>query len=119
MKKFLLVLLVLAIIVMAGWQVYSRVTGSDIEIKPSRPAVPVAVETKPIHKDSIRDIGVFTGSLEPKSQFAVAPKVAGWLKELPGIREVQFLVEGEVMESIGGHFLLEEPFTRDESLIRS
>jgi RND family efflux transporter MFP subunit len=82
MKKFLLVLLVLAIIVMAGWQLYSRITGSDIEKKPSRPAVPVAVETKPIHKDSIRDIGVFTGSLEPKSQFAVAPKVAGWLKEL-------------------------------------
>jgi RND family efflux transporter MFP subunit len=83
MKKFLLVLLVLAIIVMAGWQLYSRITASDIEEKPSRPAVSVAVETKPIDKDSIRDIGVFTGSLEPKSQFAVAPKVAGWLKELP------------------------------------
>ena len=82
MKKILLVLLVLAIIVMAGWLVYSRVTASDIEKKPSRPAVSVAVETKPIDKDSIRDIGVFTGSLEPKSQFAVAPKVAGWLKEL-------------------------------------
>ena len=82
MKKFLLVLLVLAIIVMAGWQLYSRFTNSDVEKKPSRPAVSVAVETKPIDKDSIRDIGVFTGSLEPKSQFAVAPKVAGWLKEL-------------------------------------
>ena len=82
MKKFILVLLVLAVIVMAGWQLYSRITASDIEEKPSRPAVSVAVETKPIDKDSIRDIGVFTGSLEPKSQFAVAPKVAGWLKEL-------------------------------------
>jgi len=82
MKKFLLVLLVLAIIVMAGWQLYSRITGSDIEKKPDRRAVSVAVETRPIYKDSIRDIGVFTGSLEPKSQFAVAPKVAGWLKEL-------------------------------------
>jgi len=82
MKKFLLALLVLAIIVMAGWQLYSRVTASDVEKKPSRPAVSVAVETKPIYKDSIRDIGVFTGSLEPKSQFAVAAKVAGWLKEL-------------------------------------
>jgi RND family efflux transporter MFP subunit len=82
MKKFLLVLLVLAIVAMAGWQLYSRVTGSDVEKKPDRPAVSVAVETRPIYKDSIRDIGVFTGSLEPKSQFAVAPKVAGWLKEL-------------------------------------
>jgi len=82
MKKFLLVLFVLAIIVMAGWQLYSRITASDVEEKPNRPAVAVAVETKSIDKDSIRDIGVFTGSLEPKSQFAVAPKVAGWLKEL-------------------------------------
>ncbi len=82
MKKFLLVLFVLAIIVMAGWQLYSRITASDVEEKPTRPAVAVAVETKSIDKDSIRDIGVFTGSLEPKSQFAVAPKVAGWLKEL-------------------------------------
>ena len=82
MKKFLLVLLVLAIIAMAGWQLYSRVTGSDVEKKPARPAVSVAVEIKPIYKDSIRDIGIFTGSLEPKSRFDVAPKVAGWLKEL-------------------------------------
>ena len=82
MKKFFLVLLVLAIFVMAGWQLYNRITDTDIEKKPSRPVAPVAVETKPIRKDLIRDIGVFTGSLEPKSQFAVAPKVAGWLKEL-------------------------------------
>jgi len=42
----------------------------------------VAIETKPIRKDVIRDIGIFTGSLLPKSQFIVAPKVAGWLKKL-------------------------------------
>src|SRR4030042_1973288 len=82
MRKFLLVLLVLAIIAMAGWQLYSRITDSDVKQKTGRPEVSVAVETKPIYKDAIRDIGVFTGSLEPKSQFAVAPKVAGWLKEL-------------------------------------
>jgi len=82
MKNFLLILLVLAIVVMAGWQIYNRVTDSGIKKKPGRFAVAVAVETKPIYKDLIYDIGVFTGSLEPKSQFTVAPKVAGWLKEL-------------------------------------
>ncbi|MBN2592246.1 MAG: efflux RND transporter periplasmic adaptor subunit [Sedimentisphaerales bacterium] len=82
MKKFLLVLLVLAIIVMAGWQIYSRLFVTDVTQKPGRAAVSVAVETRPIYKDSIRDLGVFTGSLEPKSRFDVAPKVAGWLKEL-------------------------------------
>lgn len=41
------------------------------------------------------------------------------LTEIPHIQEVMFLVDGNVIESIGGHFLLEEPFTRDESLIIS
>ena len=42
----------------------------------------MAVETQPVRKDVIKDIGVFTGSLLPKSQFVVAPKVTGWLKKL-------------------------------------
>lgn len=82
MKKLLLSLLVLPIVVMAGWQLYQRVTGLDVTKEPGRSAVSVAVETKPIRKGLIYDVGVFTGSLEPKSQFVVAPKVAGWLREL-------------------------------------
>jgi multidrug efflux pump subunit AcrA (membrane-fusion protein) len=82
MKKFVLVLLVLSIIAMAGWQLYSRIVKTDVQQKTERSAVAVAVETRPIYKDTIRDIGVFTGSLEAKSHFDVAPKVAGWLKEL-------------------------------------
>jgi len=82
MKKFLLVLLVLAIIVMAGWQIYNWLFVAEVNQKSTKAAVSVAVETKPIYKDSILDIGVFTGSLEPKSRFDVAPKVGGWLKEL-------------------------------------
>jgi multidrug efflux pump subunit AcrA (membrane-fusion protein) len=42
----------------------------------------VAVETQPIRKGVISDRGTFSGSLLPKSQFVVAPKVTGWLKEL-------------------------------------
>jgi len=75
-------LLVLPIVVMAGWQLYQRVTGLKVTKQPGRSAVSVPVETKPIRKGLIYDVGVFTGSLEPKSQFVVAPKVAGWLKEL-------------------------------------
>jgi RND family efflux transporter MFP subunit len=82
MKKVSLTLLVLAIILMAGWQIYSRLFVTDVKQNPGRTAVSVAVETRSIYKDSIRDVGVFTGSLEPKSRFDVAPKVAGWLKEL-------------------------------------
>jgi len=82
MKKLLLSLLVVPIVVMAGWQLYQRVTGLKITKKPGRSTVSVAVETKPVRKGLIYDVGVFTGSLEPKSQFVVAPKVAGWLREL-------------------------------------
>ncbi len=82
MKKLLLSLIILAIVAMAGWRLYRWTTGSDATKKQGRSAVAVAVEAKPIQKGAIQDVGVFTGSLEPKSQFAVAAKVAGWLQEL-------------------------------------
>ncbi len=82
MKKFFAFLLVLAIVAMAGWQAYRRISASANKKGISRSAAPVAIETRPIRKDVIRDIGIFTGSLLPKSQFIVAPKVAGWLKKL-------------------------------------
>jgi len=82
MKKLLLVLLILAVGTMAGWGLYQHLTDSNVTQKQERAAVAVAVETRPVEKGTIYDIGVFTGSLEPKSQFVVAPKVSGWLKEL-------------------------------------
>jgi RND family efflux transporter MFP subunit len=82
MKKFFSFLLVLLIVALLGWQAYIRITASAAKTGPSRSAVAVAIETRPIRKDAIRDIGIFTGSLLPKSQFIVAPKVAGWLKKL-------------------------------------
>ena len=82
MKKFFAFLLVLAIFGIAGWQAYKRISASANKKGISRSAAPVAIETRPIRKDAIRDIGIFTGSLLPKSQFIVAPKVAGWLKKL-------------------------------------
>lgn len=81
MKKYLSVLLVLIVVVMAGWVAYKRITASA-QRGPGRSVPAVAVEVEPVRKDVIRDIGVFTGSLSPKSQFVVAPKVTGWLKKL-------------------------------------
>ncbi len=82
MKKFLSLLLVLAIVAVAGWQAYKRITVSAKKSLRPGGAVAVAVETQPVRKDVIKDLGIFTGSLVPKSQFVVAPKVAGWLKRL-------------------------------------
>ena len=81
MKKFLFALFILAVIVAAGRLTYQRINASK-NPEDARLSVPVAVEAQPVHKDVIRDIGIFTGSLIPKSQFVVAPKVSGWLKQL-------------------------------------
>jgi RND family efflux transporter MFP subunit len=82
MKKIFSFLLILLIVTLISWQAYTRIIASTTKTRPGRSAVAVAIETKPITKDVIRDIGIFTGSLLPKSQFIVAPKVAGWLKKL-------------------------------------
>ncbi len=82
MKKFLLLLFVVAIVAAAGWQLYTRVFNLSAQKKTGRPAVKVPVETKPIQKGNICDVSVLSGSLEAKSQFVVAPKVTGWLKKL-------------------------------------
>jgi RND family efflux transporter MFP subunit len=42
----------------------------------------VAVEIAPIVDGPIRDRGLFSGTLVPKSQFVIAPKVSGKLKKL-------------------------------------
>jgi len=81
MKKYFFVLLALAIVVLAGWVAYQRITTST-NVGPGRFAAAVAVEIQPVRRDVINNIGIFTGSLQPKSQFVVAPKVTGWLKEL-------------------------------------
>jgi RND family efflux transporter MFP subunit len=42
----------------------------------------VAVDIAPIVEGPIRDLGLFSGTLIPKAQFVVAPKVSGKLKKL-------------------------------------
>ncbi|OHB61530.1 MAG: hypothetical protein A2167_02810 [Planctomycetes bacterium RBG_13_46_10] len=81
MKKLIYTLLVLAIVTVLGVLLFKRITASG-GAGPGRPAVAVAVEVQLIHKNTIKDIGVFTGSLIPKSQFVVSPKAAGWLQKL-------------------------------------
>jgi len=82
MKKALLGVVVLAVLAVAIWQAQRRIAAAADATKKGRPDAPVAVETQPVRTGSIQDIGVFTGSLVPESQFVVAPKAAGWIKEL-------------------------------------
>lgn len=44
--------------------------------------------------------------------------VVNTLTEFPEIERVQFLIEGQVVESIGGHVETDKPFTRNEAVIK-
>ncbi|MBP8305240.1 MAG: efflux RND transporter periplasmic adaptor subunit [Phycisphaerae bacterium] len=82
MKRLVLGIVLVLLVGVVGWGVYRRVSESGSAAGPGRLAVAVPVETVPVRRGSILDAGVFTGSLIPKSQFVVAPKVTGWLRQL-------------------------------------
>ncbi len=67
---------------LVGWQIYQKAfkssRGSGLESQ----AAPVAVEVTAVKKSTIRDYGNFTGTLIPKSQFMIAPKISGRLEKL-------------------------------------
>lgn len=81
--KFKVILVIILIFVgLVGWQVYARLAASGKPEGGRHGSVPVAVEVGPVQIRTLRDIGLFTGSLDPKSQFVVAPKIAGRLERL-------------------------------------
>jgi len=83
MKRFIILLLVIAAAGWIGWQVYQKARSAlNVSEKKQRGPVAVAVEIKPVVKGPIHDIREFTGTLNALSQFIVAPKISGRLKKL-------------------------------------
>ena len=82
MKKIVFILILLVGFSVIGWQVYQKASASRTGFKRQRRSVPVAVETVPVKKAEIREVGRFTGSLFPLSEFIVAPKIAGRLEKI-------------------------------------
>ncbi len=88
MKKVIVAVVVLGVLGVLGWQIYIRVKEAEGEGGPGRrggrggKGVVVAVEVAPVRKATIREVGRFTGSLFPRFEFVVAPKVAGRLEKL-------------------------------------
>ncbi len=81
MKKLWWLLSILGVAGLLFWQgVKGQPNGTGSAAGRRNAAVAVSIEA--VQRDSIRDVGTFTGSLEPQSKFVVAPKVSGWLKEL-------------------------------------
>ncbi len=81
-RKTILIAVMVVVVGLLGWQVIQKIIqagrGSDFE----RRAAPVAVEIEAVTRATIRDSGNFSGTLAPKSQYVVAPKIAGRLKKL-------------------------------------
>lgn len=65
-----------------AWLVYGRLVMYGSRAAQARQAMAVAVEAEKVRTGTIRDVGVFTGSLIPKSQFVVAARVTGWVRRL-------------------------------------
>lgn len=81
MKKLILLVIIAGIGGFGVYTAYQRIKAAQ-STTGIRSAGAVPVEIKPVRRDTIKDTGVFTGSLRANSQFSVAPKVSGWLKEL-------------------------------------
>ena len=82
MRKLIYTAVVLAVLLLVGWQVWRRL-GEEAGPAGSRAGVAaVAVEIEPLERKTIVDVRQFAGSLSPNYRFVIAPKVAGRLQRL-------------------------------------
>ena len=81
MNKKYIIVAVVAVAVLIGWK-FSQKTFHSTKSSVRQRNISVAVEVTPIGKATIREVGIFTGTLLPESQFIVAPKIAGKLEKI-------------------------------------
>ena len=81
MKKFF-VFLLFVLFLAIGWKVYEKIQDPASGFSRRRGNIRIPVEVAKVSRGTIREIGIFTGSLKPKSRFLVAPKITGRLKKL-------------------------------------
>ena len=82
MKKTIVILILLCVVGLLGWRIRKKLSTLRQGSARQPRLVAVAVEITPVQTTTIRDIGLFSGTLVPKSQFIVAPKIAGRLEKL-------------------------------------
>ena len=82
MKKIVAILIALGVVGFLGGRIHKKLSMRHQRFARPRGGFAVAVETTPVQKTTIRDVALFSGTLLPRSQFTVAPKIAGRLKKL-------------------------------------
>ena len=81
-KTPIIIAVVIAVVGFFGWRVYRSVFAANKIPGMSQSGISIAVEIAPVERSSIKDMGQFYGTLIPKSQFTVAPKISGKLNQL-------------------------------------
>ena len=81
MKRAITILVILAVVGGIGWKVYQKLSTAKGRDAKKGPAA-VAVEVAPVRQATIHESSQFTGDLTARSEFVVAPKVAGRLVKL-------------------------------------
>ena len=82
-RKKTIIITAVAVIILGflGWRVYKAAFGAKRPGGGQR-GISVAVEIAPVQRGPIKDMGQFSGTLIPKSQFTIAPKISGKLNQL-------------------------------------
>ncbi|MFA9480236.1 efflux RND transporter periplasmic adaptor subunit [Phycisphaerales bacterium AB-hyl4] len=75
-------LIALALLATLGWAIYGKVSEARESPERDRGGGSVAVHTAAVEHGSITDQRTFTGTLNARSRFTVAPKIAGRIDEL-------------------------------------
>jgi len=82
MKKNIGILMGLVLVALVGVRLYQKTAGKKGQPVRADARAAVAVVLAPVRTEGIRDTRVFTGTVLPREQFAVAPKLPGRLDKL-------------------------------------
>jgi len=80
--KALSLVILLALAGALGWGVYQKIGSGKSEGRQQRPRVAAPVEVATVEVGAIEQLRTFTGTLEARSEFIVAPKISGRIKFL-------------------------------------
>jgi multidrug efflux pump subunit AcrA (membrane-fusion protein) len=82
-KKTLIQLALITVgLILVGWYLFNLTSSNSGSNGLQRPHAAVAVALAPVQQVDISEIGEYTGSLFPFSEFVLAPKIAGRLEKI-------------------------------------
>jgi RND family efflux transporter MFP subunit len=76
-KIFILTIVLIGVMVGLGWVIFSQIQGRTGSSKRDKILRPVPVEVAPVQRGPIALQRIFSGELEARAEFVVAPKVSG------------------------------------------